>query len=347
MSKQKIFCEVEFYEKFISMRPNDIIPSRDNITKHRLWSNMFSFIDSSNIYFDDIREFTRIAKNNEFFKMLWKSSVYNPQKVQFPNEKSCDVRAFPEIDRFDEYDDEPTFMTSVLLTSKENSKCKLIKKSKGVIVISIDSIFELSYLFKSHKQNILSGSAITDWDFISRFRHPSNSMCIVDNYILSSEYVILKNLIPFLLLMLPKELSVTYHVSIFTLFDSNTGLEEDLIKITEDFITAKVKEKKPKLDLIVGIYKSSKRDFHDRAIITNNMILESGAGFDIFRTDKYNSTKTISIHKTTIHGYYSMFQIDLSSKSGSKNISMSDFLLSKCRNIHKKTNNKPNRLLEI
>ena len=121
-------------------------------------------------------------------------------------------------------------------------------------------------------------------------------MIIVDNYILKNGR---RDLPELLNLLLPEFCDVDYHLTIFYLPEYGAA-------VTKDDIIEMVSKAKPglvdrlQLELIPMV---SKTDFHDRAIITNNLWFSSGAGFDLTRWDS-DSRSNVAKRTTTLEIVY-------------------------------------------
>ena len=63
-----------------------------------------------------------------------------------------------------------------------------------------------------------------------------------------------------------------------------------------ELIKKSLKNLRPKMNFKLTIHQL-RSEFHDRTIITNYLLLDSGSGFDLF-------SKSKAIHQTSITGYY-------------------------------------------
>ena len=114
-------------------------------------------------------------------------------------------------------------------------------------------------------------------------------MAIVDNYVLKSESIIKENLLPIFDKLLPHNLKIPFHISVFAENEFHNKEYYELIK--------KLIEKiRPDLTFNLTLHQLH-NEFHDRSIITNYLLLDSGSGFDLFIKNKAS-------HQTSITGYY-------------------------------------------
>ena len=117
------------------------------------------------------------------------------------------------------------------------------------------------------------------------------ALIIVDNYILSKTDLAIENLTDIFDSLIPLHLSseVVFQIAIFT--SSLVNAENK-----QQYIFDILKKLRPEIKFSVSIIKSTSDNFHDRNIISNNIIVTSGAGFDLFKQRKSQKTTTISLH---------------------------------------------------
>ena len=186
---------------------------------------------------------------------------------------------------------------------------------------------------------------------------PCNSLCLSDNYIFSEIDNIHLNLIPLFDVLLPEKSDIEFHISIFTLFyykNSDNSIEiKDISRIVREGIK-KIRPHNFKFNL--SIIRSSPSNYHDRVILTNNSIIQSGSGFGIFINDKVNDKLRIR-HRTTINRTHPITYSMANVQNNGSDIYYYNFLIEKMIedynqfiNILKQKNayiSFSNRLLEI
>ena len=123
-----------------------------------------------------------------------------------------------------------------------------------------------------------------------------NSIVIIDNYILKS----LNNLEEILNALLPRQIpGVTredkFYLTIITAKDkSNTRNDENIYRQ----LVEKIKQIRPNLDFELDLFveqNTSSNTFHDRYILTNNVIIKSGGWFDLIKNGKATKQTEVSI----------------------------------------------------
>ena len=159
----------------------------------------------------------------------------------------------------------------------------------GVLILGEDDIFNFSAFFKDKHFPIAKNQRIS-WSNIlsSRFKI-SNSLIIADKYLLKNKNTIDNNLIQILDKLLPERLPYCYPIVIYTYDLSDQG------DLRFDYLKNKIKEIRKKLSFGLSIYKIRKDDIHDRNIITNNVYIESGGGFDLIQNERSSKTTNIRI----------------------------------------------------
>lgn len=135
------------------------------------------------------------------------------------------------------------------------------------------------------------------WDALKNICPLSNSMIIVDQYLKTESQSLTLNLYPLLGSLLPKQLSVPYHLAIFISEESNQNLTS-FYKDVQDFLAAKFS-----YEFELTILQIRKKLIHDRNILTNSYWINSGFGFDLIREKNGNpcfrSNTTIHIYPIT------------------------------------------------
>lgn len=292
-----VFCETAFYERHIESCPASAFPSDESIKKNEIWNNILKLLYNSDVWLDcSEEELNDKRMYNEYYMYLWKRSCSGQCGLE------CLDADFPRIstDILDYQDgDEVVYLNSLYLTNQSHAERA---KELGVINISNSNYQDFLCLFKD------GGIAIrkkeeTDWNFLkSNANHNSNSMIIVDNYVLNR---INKNLLSILDNLLPEKIQGVFSLSIFCQVTD----EKKELKNLQD----KVSKIRPHLKLEIELFntklvgKGNSEYFHDRAIVTNYMWIGSGAGFDIFEREYFH---TIADKSTTVSVLYPFIQQD-------------------------------------
>jgi hypothetical protein len=282
--------------------PDIYIPfSEDNevaecVRELLLSSDVKLFINASREQFDEkIKNIEKKRKNaakkdqkvvlNQFEKLLYEidfRQLNNQLHVHF-NPLNIDFKNLSLQEKF---------LNAMFFTSSPKNVCQKAIDDYGVIVICAENINDFKYLLYGN------GTAIRKHE-TNKWRNclslekpvPCNSLIIVDNYILSKPSLIEENLIDILDTLIPSRLSskIDFHITIFT---SDFNNAKDRLQT----VTNMLKNLRPEINFSVAIIKSTKDNFHDRYIISNNILVTCGGGFNLFKNKKSQKTTTVSLH---------------------------------------------------
>lgn len=268
-NKRDIYCEYQFWESFFEMEDKIL---RDR-SKRKLWDSFYEFLTNNNIYFDvahqSINEDTLGGQNLMKVRM-----EKGGAGIKFIPKK------YPKIENLSNNDHNQ--LNSVFLTVAETSVCKSISDRFGVLVFNLDMILSAAHIY-GNSGTTFDRDIDRNWDYLLNLKdkYPSigccNSLVVADRYLLSdkNQSPIENNLKPIFNALLPLTLG---NGIIFNICIIAEKLCQSIESKIED-ITSMVEEIRPELSFSINIFDSKK--IHDRAILTNNILLTSGAGFDV------------------------------------------------------------------
>lgn len=277
MAGQKtVLCEIAFWEKFSGCYPASMVfPDKKFLRTLRTWMELYSFLSRSRVLLDcSASAFIELAKKDERLFHMWKESTDNENSLDF-------IEAFNNLEEI--LKNHPF---SVLMTGTGKGPTA---KKYGLISLNGGNCLTKNDLFIDNGQH-LHKDDIWDWgDFGKSIPdRSSNSMLIVDNYILKNGQ---KDLFELLTQLLPDKCEIGYHLTIFYYEEGAVNKER---------ILSELKGRKPDLvgNLQLELIRvAGKQDFHDRAIITNNYWISIGGGFDITIWDR--ETRTLRVKRST------------------------------------------------
>jgi hypothetical protein len=257
----------------VHKRPNDDISD-----ERKQWEQLDCMFLNSELYLD-------ISKEEYYEKKKTSDSLKRIIKM-YPKGTSVKLGAFP--DTFDDHFFQKINPHSIFLLSDEK-ECKKYKNKYGMFFISTTEIFQSRITKSKDVQISKTKQQHQKWgEILHDFKHPCNSMIIADNYILKgNNNKIEENLLPILRALLPDMLTKKiFHLTIITEIDSG-------IKEKYDSLNAKLKKlREYKVSLkIIG----NSKDIHDRDVITNDLRINSGAGFLIFNNESVETNTRIII----------------------------------------------------
>lgn len=298
IKKKVVYCEMEFLQEFLNSFPL-LEPNDESLRLVDAWMSFYQFICKADIILNiSASEFISMTNNNDWLKRLWKKSVDNQCGLEFEKD------SFPDISLLNgDYADNKA-LNAVFLTTKEDEICNEKAKELGVFVFNPEMAKHCNHLFCD------SGTAFPDekakdWNFIrgltgSNVRPPlniSNSMLIIDNYLLCDDAdvdfqkKIEYNLKPIFQNLLPSKLAEgeTYDISFFVGARSESS---HLYDAQYNYLHTMIQRLRKDLNFSLNIFIGKQDKFHDRSIVTNNVLINSGHGFGILRKDGETNTPT-------------------------------------------------------
>ena len=271
-NKRNIYCDYQFWEDFFDME--DRLYSAREKTKLQIWFAFEDFLSNNNLFFNVLNQGVSDETNggrklNEIMHKKGGAGIkFIPKK-------------FPRIELLSDDDDDR--LNSVFLTTLNTPECEHLSKSFGVIVYNLDMIFSGEHVFKEQEFPFDKENGL-NWNYLQRWSNscPSisycNSLVIADRYLLyDSKYhnVFENNVKPIFNAFLPQSLGNDIVFTICIVAEKKCASIDDKLAELESI----VKELRPDLRFKLNIFDSNK--IHDRSIITNNVILICGPGFDV------------------------------------------------------------------
>lgn len=299
--RRLIYCDTAFIQQMGLDKPFAISPNRtggnEEMSKIGIIGRlMLQFLAKSDLLVDSIQDFRALAEVNSesplFLLFKW-NDTGGGGKGQFIRQG-----IIPNVSEFLKNKD---YLNAIILTGKLDDKsCRSISRDLGIIVFN-PNLMNIGYV------NLTMGKAIPtqaiDWSWLAKQNETfprldiCNSMIIIDPYILQDrinqnnniitygfDEKINNNLEPILNQLLPQSLGpdIKFHIDLFVNYCNDWNKLDwneryNYVRDTIEYI-------RPKLDFSLAIYGT--KSFHDRMIITNNIFIESGEGFDIFPNPK-------------------------------------------------------------
>ncbi len=173
-------------------------------------------------------------------------------------------------------------LSSVFLLDKSEKECNTIAKRNGILCLNADMMLRKKYLVTGHGFSYDFHQKGNYSDMKDFFQLPCNSLLLIDPYILNKDDYIKFHIKPLLINILPEEISIPFHISIF----SGIGKcnDDKLGALFYDKINQMLKEIRPNLNCSLMLYQIpiQGEGWHDRYILTNNIMINATAGFDFF-----------------------------------------------------------------
>lgn len=288
MKQKKIFCEKLFLKRFLNEKPEESFPGDADYQKYENWRQLYRLLSSSDTTIGCTEEtFLNDNVQNNLFRKLLKRKTDGYCNLLFSEKKFPNLSSLKDNPSLEE-------LSAVYLTETGLHDSA---KINGVINISIDDIPFCARFFYADGDAIGKDEELSWLELKDQLKHNCNSMVFVDNYGLKSME---NNLFMLFDILLPEKMNVVFNITIVSTDISN----DDKSKIKNY-----LKKKRPNLTYsiqflsatitIVDRHNNAKEVnlFHDRAIITNNIWIGIGGGFDIFRKtgNHYEANKTTTL----------------------------------------------------
>lgn len=280
--RKKVFCEYSFWTEFVASRDSLFSINERALIESQTWIQFWRFLVKSNLVFDiSIQQFNIYKQTNPTLSDLWKKVADGNCSIDFmPN-------SFPDInDEAIELKEDQ--LNAIYLTTASEEQCEKTSAKLGIVVLNPSMAKKSAHLFNDN------GVALPDYDrdikswcFLESLNEQSpklnnnNALILVDNYVVNKEEKSIKhNILEILDIVMPKRLNgdLTYYVTIFSSVN-NDKEKERCKKLIEDIKALRSSQYKTKA-CFIHVQSS---DFHDRTIITNNVWIGCGHGFDIFQ----------------------------------------------------------------
>ncbi len=304
-----VYCENQFLELVISKIQNKEFSYEDN-DEMQLWISISSLIFSPNIslYLDINKEqfnnkiieveerILKAAENDEeialnnYDKLIIQLSTAQQEEKLSLECIGCDLLS--DFEGFEEN----WKMNGYYLTCKEKSICDSLMSNYGILAISPENINNFKSLLYDEGVAIKKRER-GSWDNVLRgLSLPCNTLTIIDNYVLNDISKMEENLTQVFKALLPQRLidDFPFQITIITSLRNDRKIDMPS-EIRKEKLTTILKQVRPDLNFTVAIYKCSSDKFHDRSIITNNLLIGCGAGFDLFNKKNAQKTTTVNV----------------------------------------------------
>lgn len=272
-----VYCEVSFWNKFIVAYQSAInqITSTNSDDFECLKSIFYLLVSQSEVYIDDEKAFLNLADKDKITAFWYKQ--WTSGQLHFLND-SLPIK-----------EDTPIAQSALFLMDDNNDLVKTAN-AYGKMVVTPSTWLMMKRFLKEEGAVVHVGDSSFRWEQLRPIlQHNCSALIITDSYILNHD--LKTNIVPLLDILLPKRLSVSFHLTIMT---QETDMPlEDQFNLLRQYIL----EIRPRLGVKFSLFKCDKCEIHDRSIVSNYIWAKSGAGFDII-VSKGNATKVK--HTTTI-----------------------------------------------
>lgn len=299
--RKHVYCEKNFLEHCIKTIAGWKF-CEQNFEELRLWMCIKSLIFSPDIVLhldisdDDLPQFNG-PKSQKVFS-AWAIELAQMQSEQKIHLKLGDFVTPETINKSDNKQ-----LTAYYLTCCDCETCQKCMDECGVLAICPENIKDFTSILYDNGMAI-NRKGKAEWKkIINCSPCLCNSLILVDNYIFNDFKLLDDNLKQILDALLPKRLNIPFHIAICSEMGNKT--EQDC-RIKVDNL---IKSIRSNLIVKIDILKCATSDFHDRIIITNNIYISCGSGFEILKYD-FNISRfsTISTKMTAVTILFPFFQ---------------------------------------
>lgn len=293
--RKEVYCEFEFLKKFRSS--NGHFSPLESTDALGTWLNIAKFIQKNHLLLNvNTVSFKKSIKPGDTLFSLWKKSTGGECKLSFVDEHN--------VEFFENLIIKPEGLDKAYLLAKQNAICKDWAKKCGVVVLSPtcwhsnEQARNCAYLFKDCGSSVEKNKEF-EWRGVLRSEYNlsnCNAMILIDNYIHDN---INNNLLAIVDRMLPEKLyrDAEFHLTILT----EKNKDKDFLFYDKMYksVVEKISKSRSELNCKVELYvMNGKGSFHNRTILTNNVKIDSGAGFALKNENgrAKNSTEINILH---------------------------------------------------
>jgi hypothetical protein len=287
--KIKIFCTWNHFEKICQNLDIPLDWDIETFLDTTLRDLYIVFLKHSNLVIDRVpsKEEMLIKMKNPYIAKFMKHEQANNYKI--------DSETFNEID----YNEECFFenlseLNPLFFLNKSREDSKRIENQYGYFCFCSENADSYRRIFQYHSFSISeSENSIKDWSFMAVLDIPFNSIIFCDDYFFNPKH---KELDKYKNQEKLKNVHREYLNNILPNFPMKNKLHITIISnncLHNSYVNLKkiIEKLRPNLDFSLSIIKQKQ---HDRFIITNYFLLNSGYGFCLFHN------KEVLVENTTI-----------------------------------------------
>ncbi|AZQ60966.1 hypothetical protein EI427_01665 [Flammeovirga pectinis] len=286
MERITTYANINSLTSFFTKRPS-LEDELDDMDWSRSWMDFYSFLNKqADLRLDvDPTQLSMMSKTNPYIKKMLKNASSGGSSLR------CEKEAFDQLDVVSK----STMPQTMFFLDKSNQECEDIENKYGIITLNPNRIkSKAGFMFNWSLYNVTKDRGAVKrfekWSQLERFRHPHNSMVIIDNYLLKDLGEIEENLIPMLDALLPEKLEVTYQLTLISvdLRDKPASMK----KYIEWELNKKLKRP---YDIEVCVIKTESNKNHDRNIFTNYLWMHSGHSFTYLRRQQISKNTNLML----------------------------------------------------
>ncbi|MBO4588319.1 MAG: hypothetical protein J5711_05400 [Bacteroidales bacterium] len=278
MTKRLIYLQSGFWNK---------IRAKDSVEDKRVFWDLYGALECSNIVADIPEECWK--EDELLYRLAEKSADGSGVKIIHNDPKKIEQALDP-------HEEQPIEnLCAVYLLDKDTKRCDGISNMQGILCINVDILLRNDKYVRGAATMYTKGEP---HDKFAKCKGLFNSFCnsalIIDPYIARGKNSLDWNLIPLLDAILPETSPNAFHLTIMC-DTKKCYVGKNIPPITNEkikkHIKGKIKEIRANLNLSLTLCHiettgNGDGDFHSRHICTNNMLINSEDGFDLFKWDR-------------------------------------------------------------
>lgn len=260
-----VYCSFDFLLHFFQHHPLDLLESGGE-------SQALAHLHLHDVILNGMTLQTDASKEkiDEHFTNPYILRLIKSQRIESNIPAFMDLRCNENL-----YLKQESKNVGLYLMSSTYSKEKLTELQEKSGSYFIGTTTNITSLFQDNVHDLMSGNKST-WAFLQQMLTPHHSLIIADPYLFKEKAAKVNRLLQ---QVVPTGLKAPYHL---TLIGSS---ERNGMCLSEIAIERAVKEikraiNKTNANATVEYHIYNRRDFHDRLIITNNIMIYSGSGLD-------------------------------------------------------------------
>ncbi|MBB6459531.1 hypothetical protein [Flammeovirga kamogawensis] len=286
MERITTYANINSLTSFFTKRPS-LEDELDDMDWSRSWMDFYSFLNKqADLRLDvDPTQLSMMSKTNPYIKKMLKNASSGGSSLR------CEKEAFDQLDVVSK----TTMPQTMFFLDKSNQECEDIETKYGIITLNPNRIkSKAGFMFNWSLYNVTKDRGAVKrfekWSQLERFRHPHNSMVIIDNYLLKDLGEMEENLIPMLDALMPEKLEVTFQLTLISvdLRDKPASMKK--------YIEWELKNKlKRPYNIEVCVIKTESNKNHDRNIFTNYLWMHSGHSFTYLRRQQISKNTNLML----------------------------------------------------
>ncbi len=275
MRKARVYIEYSFWKQ---------MASGNSIDSMRSFIEVFDLLVQSEVCLDITAEqLAALAADDPQLLMLWKRAMSGQLEMELGTDQRKNAVLSGSVTDIAD-------LMAVFLLDRGEKFCHALADRIGVMALNVSMARNQAKYFDGDGVMVQRGMQYNDYwlAFAQKLKQVCNSLVVVDPYLCRDRQTVEVNLLSLLDAVLPMQLAIPFHLSIFTI--TNTPNHGAML---QRLLVDRLASIRPQISFELSVYQITRRDrFHDRYLISNNVLIGCGAGFDLFDEQGYAGKDT-------------------------------------------------------